>query len=177
MSVLYKHKQTVHKARVRKDLMPEFIPMSTQDGRFSCNICFKVFPGLSNLRQHFTIKHKKTFEASNASVSASNDRVTLSTQSSPERSRDYEMAYNHVMYSCKLCKQCHVLNKESIITHITNVHNAVYQADSKTFHREVNLGAYVVKDAIGTTCPRCDVKYPNNRALKIHYIKFHENND
>jgi len=177
MSVLYKHKQTVHKARVRKDLMPEFIPMSTQDGKFSCNICFKVFPGLSNLRQHFTIKHKKTFEANNASVSASNDRVTLSTQSSPERSRDYEMAYNHVMYSCKLCKQCHVFNKESIITHITNVHNAVYQADSKTFHREINLGAYVVKDAIGTTCPRCNVKYPNNRALKIHYIKFHENND
>lgn len=171
MSVLYKHKQTIHKNRVR---MPEFLPISTQDGKFSCNICFKKFPGLSNLRQHFTIKHKKT--AIEAGSPPSNDRLTLST---PERPKEvtYEVTYNNMMYSCKLCKQCHVFNKESIIHHITNVHNAVYQADSKTFHREVNLNAYVVKDAIGATCPRCDVKYPNNRALKIHYIKFHENAD
>lgn len=176
MSVLYKHKQTVHKNRVKKDATPECIPMSTQDGKFSCNICFKEFPGLSNLRQHFTIKHKKTSETSSAS---SNDKLVLST---PERSREenvriYEVAYNNVMYSCKLCKQCHVFNKQSIMSHITNVHNAVYQADSKTFHREINLSTYMVKDVLGTTCPRCDVKYPNNRALKIHYIKFHENAD
>ncbi|XP_011693099.1 PREDICTED: zinc finger protein 26-like [Wasmannia auropunctata] len=177
MSVLYKHKQTVHKARGRKDLTLECIPMSTEEGKFSCNICYKEFPGLSNLRQHFTIKHKKTAEANvSAPMTTSNDRLTIS---SPERPRDYnpEMVYNNVMYSCKLCKQCHVFNKESIMSHITNVHNAVYQADSKAFHREVNLGTYVVKDAIGATCPRCDVKYPNNRALKIHYIKFHENAD
>lgn len=172
MSVLYKHKQAVHKARVKKDV-PECIPMSTQDGKFSCNICFKEFPGLSNLRQHFTIKHKKTSEA--AASMPRNDRVEQLP--SPERLRDYEMAYNNVMYSCKLCKQCHVFNKESITSHITNVHNAVYQADSKTFHREINLSTYTVKHAIAATCPECDVKYPNNRALKIHYIKFHENAD
>ncbi|XP_018364842.1 PREDICTED: zinc finger protein 845-like [Trachymyrmex cornetzi] len=172
MSVLYKHKQMVHK----RSRIPECIPMSTQDGKFSCNICFKKFPGLSNLRQHFTIKHKKTSEASNASMAVSNERLSLPT---PERPKEatYEVAYNNVMYSCKLCKQCHVFNKNSIISHITNVHNAVYQADSKTFHREITLSTYVVKDAIGATCPQCDVKYPNNRALKIHYIKFHENND
>ncbi|KYN03023.1 Zinc finger protein Xfin [Cyphomyrmex costatus] len=176
MSVLYKHKQMVHK-RPKKELIPECIPMSTHDGQFSCNICFKKFPGLSNLRQHFTIKHKKTSEANNTSMIVSNERLSLPT---PERPRDVktsEVAYNNVMYSCKLCKQCHVFNKESIINHITNVHNAVYQADSNTFHREVTLSTYVVKDAIGATCPLCDVKYPNNRALKIHYIKFHENNN
>ncbi|XP_025987406.2 oocyte zinc finger protein XlCOF7.1 [Solenopsis invicta] len=176
MSVLYKHKQTVHKARGNKDSIPECIPMSTDDGKFSCNICFKEFPGLSNLRQHFTIKHKKAAQ-SEASNASNNDRLSLPTPERPREVPTYEVAYNNVMYSCKLCKQCHVFNKESIITHITNVHNTVYQADSKTFHREVNLSTYVVKDAIGATCPECDVKYPNNRALKIHYIKFHENAD
>lgn len=174
MSVLYKHKQTVHKNRGRKDATPECIPMSTQDGKFSCNICFKEFPGLSNLRQHFTIKHKKTSEAASAS---NNDKLALPPPERPREVGIYEVAYNNVMYSCKLCKQCHVFNKQSIISHITNVHNAVYQADSKTFHREINLSTYMVKDALGTTCPLCDVKYPNNRALKIHYIKFHENAD
>ncbi|XP_071646346.1 uncharacterized protein [Temnothorax longispinosus] len=178
MSVLYKHKQTVHKPRVKKDLTPECIPMSTQDGKFSCNICFKEFPGLSNLRQHFTIKHKKTAAAEAGSGASSNDRLVLPTPAkAPERPREFEVAYNNVMYSCKLCKQCHVFNKESIMSHITNVHNTVYQADSKMFHRETNLGAYIVKDAIGATCPLCDVKYPNNRALKIHYIKFHDDAD
>lgn len=177
MSVLYKHKQTVHKARGNKDL-PECIPMSTVDGKFSCNICFKKFPGLSNLRQHFTIKHKKMAAQSQAQGSASNnDRLSLPIPEPPREVSSYEVAYNNVMYSCKLCKQCHVFNKGSIMSHITNVHNTVYEADSKTFHREVNLGTYVVQDAFGTTCPQCDVKYPNNRALKIHYIKFHENTD
>ncbi|KAL6254348.1 hypothetical protein P5V15_014396 [Pogonomyrmex californicus] len=170
MSALYIHKQMTHKTRARKSLTLECIPLPTDDGNYLCNICFKEFPGLSNLRQHFTIKHKKTAEVGNSS---SNNR--LSQLSTPERSRDYELAYNNIMYSCKLCKQCHVFNKDSIMKHITNVHNAVYEADSKMFHREVDLGAYVVKDAIGATCPQCDVKYPNNRALKIHYIKFHEN--
>lgn len=174
MSVLYKHKQTVHKNRVRKDVTPECIPMSTQDGKFSCNICFKEFPGLSNLRQHFTIKHKKMSEAASAS---SNDKLAFSTPEQPKDVGIYEVAHNYVLYSCKLCKQCHVFSKQSIISHITNVHNAVYQADSKTFHREINLSTYTVKDALGTTCPLCDVKYPNNRALKIHYIKFHEDAD
>ncbi|KAL6439704.1 hypothetical protein ACFW04_004045 [Cataglyphis niger] len=170
MSVLYKHKQTVHKHRARKDLIFECIPMPTQDGKYSCNICFKEFPGLSNLRQHFTIKHKKGSESGHPSPSGDtlSERPTKETESP---------AHKSIMFSCKLCKQCHVFNRETLMNHITTVHNAVYQADSRTFHREINLGAYVVKGAIGATCPRCNVKYPNNRALKIHYIKFHENAD
>lgn len=170
MSVLYKHKQTVHKHRGRKDLIPECIPMSTQNGKFSCNICFKEFPGLSNLRQHFTIKHKKSLES---------NRPPPSSDVLPERpTKEPELpVHNNIMFSCKLCKQCHVFSRQAIMNHITTVHNAVYQADSRTFHREINLGGYMVKGAIGATCPRCNVKYPNNRALKIHYIKFHENAD
>ncbi|XP_012531667.1 zinc finger protein 62 [Monomorium pharaonis] len=175
MSVLYKHKQIVHKAR--KDSTLECIPMSTGNGKFSCNICFKEFPGLSNLRQHFTIKHKKARAQSEASGASSNDRLSLPTPERPKEVPSYEVAYNNIMYSCKLCKQCHVFNKGSIMSHITNVHNTVYEADSKMFHREVNLSTYVVNDAFGATCPQCDVKYPNNRALKIHYIKFHDNAD
>ncbi|XP_011263823.2 zinc finger protein 836 [Camponotus floridanus] len=173
MSVLYKHKQTTHKHRARKDVIPECIPMSTQDGKFSCNICFKEFPGLSNLRQHFTIKHKKGPRSSHP---PSNSDATPERPIRPTKEPE-SPTHNNILFSCKLCKQCHVFNKEAIINHITTVHNAVYQADSRTFHREVNLGGYVVKGAIGATCPRCNVKYPNNRALKIHYIKFHENAD
>ncbi|XP_072751208.1 uncharacterized protein [Anoplolepis gracilipes] len=172
MSVLYKHKQTAHKHRARKDPIPECIPMSTQDGKFLCNICFKEFPGLSNLRQHFTIKHKKGAQSLSHRPSIG-DAVSERPTKEPES----PTTHNNVMFSCKLCKQCHVFNKQAIINHITNVHNAVYQADSRTFHREVNLSGYAVKGAIGATCPRCNVKYPNNRALKIHYIKFHENTD
>jgi KRAB domain-containing zinc finger protein len=171
MSVLYRHRQIAHKQRIKKDATPECIPMATRDGKFSCNVCYKVFPGLSNLRQHFTIKHKKTFQHN----TSSDDRSALLNAESP---KDRETNYNNnVMYSCKLCKQCHVFNKQSIISHVTNMHNAVYQADRQTFHREVDLGAYMVHGAVGTTCPLCNVKYPNNRALKIHYIKFHDSPD
>lgn len=187
MSFLYKHKQVAHKhaankQRIKKDATPECMPMTTRDGKFSCNICFKVFPGLSNLRQHFTIKHKKTSQNSNAPSSSSsssnrpdNERPVLpSTESPKERETSY---INNVLFCCKLCKQCHVFHKQAIVDHVTNVHNAVYQADSHAFHKEINLGSYVVRGAIGTTCPRCDIKYPNNRALKIHYVKFHDSTD
>ncbi|EZA57874.1 hypothetical protein X777_00976 [Ooceraea biroi] len=176
MSVLYKHKQIAHENRTKKERMPECVPMTTRDGKYSCNVCFKVFPGLSNLRQHFTIKHKKTFHHRTAPNRDRPVPLPLPITESPKEIRETTYT-NNVMYSCKLCKQCHVFNKQSIISHVTNVHNAVYQTDSNAFHREVNLGAYMVHGAVGTTCPRCNVKYPNNRALKIHYVKFHDSPD
>lgn len=184
MSTLYKHKQIAHKEQMAKDpRIPECIPMSTRDGKFSCNVCSKKFPRLSNLRQHFTIKHKKAASGSAESKSSPATKngglsFPIERPDRPEqRPKEQEATINNVLYSCKLCKQCHVFSRQNIINHITNVHNAVYQIDSKMFHRETNLSTYVVHDAIGATCPRCNVKYPNNKALKIHYIKFHEDAD
>lgn len=55
------------------------------------------------------------------------------------------------------------------------VHNTVYDAEkNKNFHREMDLSSYVVEGAVDATCPRCKVKYPNNKAMKIHYFKIHE---
>ncbi|XP_020287905.1 zinc finger protein 585B-like isoform X2 [Pseudomyrmex gracilis] len=172
MSVLYKHKQSVHKPRASKDHLPEFIPTTTKDGKYSCNVCYKKFPGLSNLRQHFTIKHKKI-----SSLVVSDQPRNHEVTSNNVTHKTYESTHNYMIYSCKLCKQCHVFNKDSIVSHINNVHNTVYEADSKMFHRETNLNTYVVKGAIGSTCPHCNVKYPNNKALKIHYIRYHEDAD
>ncbi|EFN79371.1 Zinc finger protein 91 [Harpegnathos saltator] len=169
MSVLYKHKQAVHKPRIGKDGLPECLPVPTQDGKFSCNVCSKVFPGLSNLRQHFTIKHKKVYESYQCNVSSC-DLVFPTSDSL----KDHEQIHTNMMFSCRLCDRF-LFNKESLMDHIISVHNTTYQADSKTFHREIDLNTYVVKGATGTTCPRCHVKYPNNRAMKIHYVKIHEN--
>lgn len=169
MSVLYKHKQTAHKHRTGKDAVPKCIPISTQDGKFSCNVCSKEFPGLSNLRQHFTIKHKKSSEYQ-CNVSSCDSMFTSDSL------KDHEQTHTNMMFSCKLCDR-YVFSRDSMMDHIIKVHNTVYQADSKAFHREIDLNTYVVRGATGATCPRCNVKYPNNRAMKIHYVKIHENAD
>ncbi|XP_032672620.1 zinc finger protein Xfin-like [Odontomachus brunneus] len=172
MSVLYKHKQAVHKPQTGKDGLPECRPVSTQDGKFSCNVCSKEFPGLSNLRQHFTIKHKKGYDQQYQCNVSSCDLVFPTSDSL----KDHEQTHTNMMFSCRLCDR-YLFNKEYMMDHIINVHNTAYQADSKTFHREIDLNTYVVKGATGATCPRCNVKYPNNRALKIHYVKVHENTE
>lgn len=171
MSVLYKHKQSVHKPHIGKDGLPECRPVPTEDGKFSCNLCSKEFPGLSNLRQHFTIKHKKIYESYQCNVSTCN--LVFPTSDSL---KDHEQTHTNMMFSCRLCDR-YLFNKESMMDHIINVHNTAYQPDSKTFHREIDLNTYVVKDATGPTCPRCHVKYPNNRAMKIHYVKIHEGSE
>ncbi|XP_014482089.1 PREDICTED: zinc finger protein 836-like isoform X2 [Dinoponera quadriceps] len=172
MSVLYKHKQAVHKPHVRKNGLPECRPVTTEDGKFLCNVCSKEFPGLPNLRQHFTIKHKKIYDSDKYQCNVS----SCDQQAPSEPAKEpYEPTHtNNMMFSCKLCDR-YFFNKETMIDHIVNVHNTAYQPDNKTFHWEIDLTTYVVKGATGATCPRCNVKYPNNRAMKIHYVKIHEN--
>lgn len=176
MSVLYKHKQSAHKLNTGKDSLPECKPMSTQDGKFSCNICGKEFPGLSNLRQHFTIKHKKGHETQQYQQYRCNVSSCDLVFPTSDSLKDHEQTHTKMLFSCRLCDRF-LFNKESMMDHIINVHNTTYQSDNKTFHREIDLNTYVVKGATGTTCPRCNVKYPNNRAMKIHYVKIHESAD
>ncbi|XP_017788464.1 PREDICTED: zinc finger protein 845-like [Habropoda laboriosa] len=153
MSVLYKHKQLMHnKSNLMKNhakiSMNECVPIPSTDGTYSCNICYKKFPGVPNLRQHFTVKHKNL----------------------PPK-------FTSMIFSCTLCDR-HMFNRPAMSNHMLTAHNTVYDAHNSTnFHREMDLNSYTVEGAVGAVCPRCKVKYPNNKAMKIHYFKFHEGSD
>ncbi|KOX71317.1 Zinc finger protein hangover [Melipona quadrifasciata] len=178
MSVLYKHKQLVHKTHTNlvknftKSYQMECIPLPSSDGKVSCNVCYKKFPGVSNLRQHFTVKHKNAPVKYACTVDGC--KLTFPT---PMILKNHEMSHTSIIFSCNLCNR-HVFNRPAMSNHILTVHNIVYNAESsKNFHRELDLGKYVVEGAVDATCPQCKIKYPNNRAMKIHYFKYHENSN
>nr|XP_012142293.1 PREDICTED: zinc finger protein Xfin-like isoform X1 [Megachile rotundata]XP_012142294.1 PREDICTED: zinc finger protein Xfin-like isoform X1 [Megachile rotundata]XP_012142295.1 PREDICTED: zinc finger protein Xfin-like isoform X1 [Megachile rotundata] len=177
MSVLYKHKQHAHtKARTVKNVAKsptmELIPLAGPEGRMSCNICFKEFPGVSNLRQHFSMKHKNntlkyicSFEGCKLMFHTT---VAL---------KNHELSHTSMIYSCNLCDR-HVFTKQAMSSHMLTVHKTIYHAEeNKNFHRETDLSTYVVEGATDATCPHCKIKYPNKKAMKIHFFKFHDSAD
>ncbi|XP_031836924.1 uncharacterized protein LOC116428877 [Nomia melanderi] len=177
MSVLYKHKQLMHsKSRMMKNVAKasttsstQCIPISGSDGKMSCNICFKSFSGLSNLRQHFTIKHKNSPPKYACPIDGC--KLMFPSQSTLKA---HEMTHTTMIFNCNLCGR-HVFNRQAMTDHMLTAHNTVYDAGkSKNFHRETDLSLYVVQNAVDATCPHCKIKYPNNRAMKIHYFKFHD---
>ncbi|XP_053987514.1 zinc finger protein 62 homolog [Hylaeus volcanicus] len=177
MSVLYKHKQLMHnKSRVVKNIVKaatttssECIPLAGNNGKVCCNICFKEFPGVSNLRQHFTVKHKNSPPQHACPIDGC--KLMFPTL---QNLKAHEQSHTSMIYSCTLCGK-HVFTRTAMTNHMLTVHNTVYDADTnKNFHKETDLTNYVVKDAVDATCPHCKIKYPNNRAMKIHYFKFHD---
>ncbi|XP_076626737.1 uncharacterized protein LOC143344505 [Colletes latitarsis] len=180
MSVLYKHKQLVHnKSRVVKNIVKanimtstECVPLAGNDGKVCCNVCYKEFPGLSNLRQHFTVKHKNTPPQHACPVDGC--KLMFPTLLSL---KNHELSHTSMIFSCNLCGK-HVFTRTAMTNHMLTVHNTVYDADqNKNFHKETDLTSYTVKGAVDATCPYCKIKYPNNRAMKIHYFKFHDGTD
>nr|XP_034182381.1 zinc finger protein 62 homolog [Osmia lignaria] len=174
MSILYKHKQYAHnKSRVVKNIVKpstvECIPLAAPEGRVCCNICFKEFSGVSNMRQHFTVKHKNTTLKYACPVEGC--KLMFLT---PVALKNHELSHTSMIYSCNLCGK-HVFSRSAMSTHMLTVHKTVYYAEeNKNFHRETDLHTYVVEGAVDATCPHCKIKYPNNRAMKIHYFKFHD---
>ncbi|XP_033329819.2 uncharacterized protein LOC117222300 [Megalopta genalis] len=181
MSVLYKHKQVVHsKSRLMKPAVKAPVPASSStinqcipvpgtDGKVCCNICYKAFHAIPSLRQHFTIKHKNTPPKFACHI----DGCKMIFPSSATL-RNHEVSHNNTIFNCNLCSR-HVFNKQAMTDHMLTAHNTVYDAEkSKNFHREMDLTLYVVENAVDATCPHCKIKYPNNRAMKIHYFKFHD---
>ncbi|OAD57830.1 Zinc finger protein 91 [Eufriesea mexicana] len=175
MSVLYKHKQLVHKNYPKsgiKVLALECIPVPSNDGKVSCNVCHRKFSGVPNLRQHFTVKHKLAPPKYACPI----DGCQL-TFPSPVTLKNHELSHTSTIFSCNLCDR-HVFSKQTMSKHMLTVHNTVYDADhSQNFHREMDLSTYTVEGAVDATCPQCKIKYPNNKAMKIHYFKFHEGAD
>ncbi|XP_006617514.1 zinc finger protein 62-like [Apis dorsata] len=176
MSVLYKHKQLVHNKshmirNIAKSFTMECVPLHCNDGKVACNICYKKFSGIPNLRQHFTVKHKNDRPKYKYACSIDGCKLTFPTQLTLKH---HELSHTVTMFSCSLCNR-HVFNRAAMTNHMLTVHNTVYDAEkNKNFHREMDLSSYVVEGAVDATCPRCKVKYPNNKAMKIHYFKIHE---
>ncbi|XP_076232943.1 uncharacterized protein LOC143178289 [Calliopsis andreniformis] len=177
MSILYKHKQQVHnKNRVIKNVgksttntTNECIPIVGNDGNVCCNICYKGFPGVSNLRQHFSMKHKNIQLKYACSVPGC--KLTFPTSLTL---KNHELSHTNMIYNCNLCGR-HVFSRQAITEHMVNAHSTIYDAEkSKNYHRETDLSTYMVQGAVDATCPECKIKYPNNRSMKIHYFKFHE---
>ncbi|KZC09648.1 Zinc finger protein 91 [Dufourea novaeangliae] len=177
MSVLYKHKQLMHsKSRMMKNAAKaattsttECVPLVGNDGKVCCNVCFKSFSAISHLRQHFTIKHKNSPPKYACPV----DGCKLMFPSHAAL-KAHELTHTSMIFSCNLCGR-HVFNRQAMTDHMLSTHNTVYDAEhSKNFHRETDLALYVVQGAVDATCPHCKIKYPNNRAMKIHYFKFHD---
>lgn len=84
--------------------------------------------------------------------------------------------HTNVLYSCNLCER-HYFNKSIMVKHVHNTHKAVCQANGSkdNFFTETNLITYEIEGLTNNReCPRCKIMYPNTKALKIHYFKFHE---
>lgn len=177
MSVLYRHKQVVHNkvhylSRPANPATPtdKCMPIATPDGLVSCNVCGKKFPGVSNLKQHFSHKHKP--KGSTFSCFAPGCKLVFTTANAL---KIHEASHSSIIFNCNMCDR-HVFTRNAIIKHMHNTHKAIYQsgANKETLWTETDLTNYNVKNCQSTSCPKCKVKYPNLRALKIHYLKYHD---
>ncbi|XP_014224816.1 zinc finger protein 62 homolog [Trichogramma pretiosum] len=188
MSILYQHKQRMHKVpekeqviggvssqQVKSPARPLYVAVKNQkqNGLVDCNLCGKQFPGISNLKLHYAHKHKsegKTFACTSAGCKQSFTSISLL--------KAHETMHSSIMYNCRLCER-HVFSRSAIIKHMLIAHKALYKsgANTNSLWSTVDLSAYTIKNCQGTFCTICRVKYPNLRALKIHYLKIHEQNN
>ncbi|KAJ8680008.1 hypothetical protein QAD02_015795 [Eretmocerus hayati] len=177
MSVLYQHKQLVHKMppiNKKKTQPVKCVPLVNAAGMVCCNLCGKQFPGIPNLKQHFTIKHKN---AVNTVVepypcTAEDCNLVFSTAAALKA---HEATHSNIIFTCHLCDR-HVFSRGAMTKHQLTAHHAVYMSgvNRASLWSEFDLNAYSVRNCQGTECLSCKIKYPNLRALKIHFIKIHD---
>ena len=178
MSVLYQHQQLVHRVAPKEIPTPpvsqqreeyrEMEPMMNAQGQFYCNVCGKQFAGMTHLKLHFAHKHKNR---QSYTCHAPGCKLTFTSTTALKL---HEPMHSNLLYGCLLCPK-HVFAKPLIIRHLITEHNVAQPAMDKHY-AENNLAAFTIKNVEGTMCPKCKIKYPNLRALKIHYLKFHERN-
>ena len=169
MSQLYKHKQEAHNTRSSKLLSKlECIPILEPDGSVSCNVCGKRFATSSNLKLHFGIVHKSL-----KSYYCTICKMAFATAAAL---KSHSPTHSSMIYSCNLCER-HVFTRGAMTKHMLSAHKRLYQSGGSrkdALYTETDLTTYVVEGATGTVCPVCKIKYPNIKAMKIHYFKFHE---
>ncbi|XP_011308681.1 zinc finger protein 62 isoform X2 [Fopius arisanus] len=166
MSSLYKHRQNVHKSSIGK-------PLEVDEGEVEgegvpCTECYKVFSNPANMKQHYTKVHGN----GDKHYCTMDDCEEVFDTSLAKQA--HEKSHMNILYSCNLCSR-HMFNRSAIDGHLLNEHNGEVEGKkTQLFYRKTDLGSYEVKGADGRVCPICKIKYPNIKAMKIHYVKIHE---
>ncbi|XP_066595583.1 gastrula zinc finger protein xFG20-1-like isoform X1 [Prorops nasuta] len=163
MSLLFRHKQLAHKyIHPNKLNKVIYLPEPDPSGKMFCTYCRRSFQSLSHLRMHYAQKHKNV--------------VLQKSIEHKKCKKSPEFQVDTIIYSCELCDRI-TLSKDTFVEHMQQVHKSRYVFGSgKILHKEVLFEHYQVSSN-GTICPKCNIKYPNLRCLKIHYIKKHANAD
>ncbi|XP_015111400.1 zinc finger protein 845 isoform X1 [Diachasma alloeum] len=166
MSSLYKHRQNVHKSSIGKPL--EVDEGEVEGEGVSCTECYKVFSNPANMKQHYTKVHGN----GDKHYCTMDDCEEVFDTSLAKQA--HEKSHMNILYSCNLCSR-HMFNRSAIDGHLNNEHaEEVEGKKTEMFYRKTDLGSYEVKGADGRVCPICKIKYPNIKAMKIHYVKIHE---
>ncbi|KAK0091070.1 hypothetical protein PV326_003791 [Microctonus aethiopoides] len=171
MSSLYKHRQNVHKQDLSKSLPSALSDeIIEQQSGVPCTGCDKIFSNTSNMKQHYTKVH------GNGGKHYCNMEGCNEVFNSPLAKQTHEKTHMNILYSCNLCSR-HMFTRIAMNKHLTSEHKSEYQPSiEKSLYKKTDLNSYVVKGAEGRVCPMCNITYPNIKAMKIHYVKIHENN-
>ncbi|KAH0560707.1 zinc finger protein 62 homolog [Cotesia glomerata] len=179
MSSLYKHRQNVHKNfdkslennedNSRNDSISRNEEENPGKSRVPCTECDKEFSTLSNMKQHLTKVHGNGNKY-HCSADGCNQYFN-----SPLAKQLHEKAHMNVLYRCVICAR-HMFQRSAMIQHLATEHKGQYSSSvEKSLYKKTDLSNYQVHGAEGRVCPVCNVTYPNIKAMKIHYVKIHEN--
>lgn len=177
MSSLYKHRQNVHKISTKSPNKNDNNDIGGDDDGVQCSDCFKIFSNSANMRQHYTKVHGNG-EKHYCTIDDCNEEFDTSVAK-----QLHEKSHMSMLYSCNYCGR-YMFNRGAIDNHLTTEHPSNINDDNddggdddENIHfKKIDLSDYEVKGADGRVCPVCLIKYPNIKAMKIHYVKIHEGN-
>ncbi|KAF7988787.1 hypothetical protein HCN44_007097 [Aphidius gifuensis] len=185
-SSLYKHRSNVHKITSKSPAKNKTTDdnnddngggasgsVADDDDGVQCSDCFKIFSNSSNMRQHYTKVHGNG-EKHYCTIDDCNEEFDTSVAK-----QLHEKSHMSMLFQCNYCDK-NMFNRGAIDSHLLTDHSSNVNDDNlndeKKHFKKVDLDDYEVKGADGRVCPVCLIKYPNIKALKIHYVKIHEGN-
>ncbi|XP_043272798.1 zinc finger protein Xfin-like [Venturia canescens] len=170
--VLVKHRQVVHK--ITNDTDFGLDPNHLSSPQVACTSCPKKFTNLSNMRQHYTKVHGASAANRATRFSCSLDGCNFTFETLAAK-RNHEKSHANVVYTCGLCPR-QSLSPSLMAAHMLTAHraNRASSNDKMTLCKKIHIDKYEVRGANGRKCPICEITYPNYKALKIHYLKIHE---
>lgn len=168
---LYVHRAKVHRITRNGPETHSGVATVAETG-VSCTVCGKTFSSVTNMRQHVAKAHRNLGNQYRCEI----EDCGLVFKSWDARSK-HRKSHTEPLLACPLCS-VRMINRAIFTEHLRRVHGSGQSAASRktekiSSFKNINLDTYVVKGANGRQCPLCKVVYPNNKALKIHYIKIH----
>lgn len=170
--ILVKHRQVVHK--ITNDTNFGLDANHASSPQVSCTACPKFFTNVANMRQHYTKVHGSSAGDRATRYRCSLDGCNFAFETLTAK-RTHEKSHANVVYTCALCPR-QSLSPSSMASHMLTAHrtNRPPGNDKMTLCKKIHIDKYVVRGANGRKCPICEITYPNYKALKIHYLKVHE---